>query len=419
MTNMNESMQALLERGSMALEDKEWDKANEYFDRVLNYDAKCGDAYLGQIFAENRCIDFDGFVKTRLYQYLDARTIRYEACRADDERINNIVTQYAVDKFLLPQQIMQLLECDRTFLSETKSRTEDYRTEVSYIKNNARIHRARQFLKGEKKDGFESALRSILMEMASRIEHAEQYDIKKTKQITDGYQKFITDRTEYIAKLSSDAQMLREKVCDEAYELYDQAETVQDYYAAADKFDLVGDYRDAVKLAAEARNKANEMLQSQNQAKAEANKKKTIKVCAGILIGILLIFAVIMVIGNIRANNIQEKMIGQTFTGTYHYSGSSYYRNTTSYTITIIDDKYCEVTAVCDEYTYTDGYGGYYKHDDKAKYGVTAGLFKIKFNWDSDEIYHSAESFVVEEEDGEITLYTENFNSSRSMTMSN
>ena len=38
---------AMLDRGRLALEDGEWDKARAYFDQALNMDAKCADAYLG------------------------------------------------------------------------------------------------------------------------------------------------------------------------------------------------------------------------------------------------------------------------------------------------------------------------------------------------------------------------------------
>ena len=43
---------ALLQRGNMALEDREWEKAREYFDQALNMDAKCGGAYLGLAMAD-------------------------------------------------------------------------------------------------------------------------------------------------------------------------------------------------------------------------------------------------------------------------------------------------------------------------------------------------------------------------------
>ncbi|MCR4594267.1 MAG: hypothetical protein K5761_04365 [Clostridiales bacterium] len=43
------NISALLERGFMALEDKEWQKADEFFEQALNFDAKNAKAYLGKL----------------------------------------------------------------------------------------------------------------------------------------------------------------------------------------------------------------------------------------------------------------------------------------------------------------------------------------------------------------------------------
>ncbi len=51
--------QALLKRGNMALEDKKWNDAKGYFDRVLDMDAECAEAYLGLFFAERQSKSFD------------------------------------------------------------------------------------------------------------------------------------------------------------------------------------------------------------------------------------------------------------------------------------------------------------------------------------------------------------------------
>ena len=52
---------ALLQRGNMALEDKEWDKAKEFFDQVLNMDAQNAEAYLGIVLANAQLCDRDAF----------------------------------------------------------------------------------------------------------------------------------------------------------------------------------------------------------------------------------------------------------------------------------------------------------------------------------------------------------------------
>lgn len=50
----NGSVQAFLDRGFMALEDGEWSKADEFFERALDFDAKLAEAYLGKLMAQLR-----------------------------------------------------------------------------------------------------------------------------------------------------------------------------------------------------------------------------------------------------------------------------------------------------------------------------------------------------------------------------
>lgn len=52
---VNAKCTALLKRGNMALEDGEWDKADGFFEEVLNQDAECLEAYLGKLLAEYKC----------------------------------------------------------------------------------------------------------------------------------------------------------------------------------------------------------------------------------------------------------------------------------------------------------------------------------------------------------------------------
>ena len=52
--NGGPNVAALLDRGNMALEDSEWEKAREYYDQVLNMDSRCAEAYLGLALADER-----------------------------------------------------------------------------------------------------------------------------------------------------------------------------------------------------------------------------------------------------------------------------------------------------------------------------------------------------------------------------
>ena len=55
------NIEALLQRGNLALEDKAWKKAIEFFDNALNMDAECAEAYLGLAMSEEFCRNRDEF----------------------------------------------------------------------------------------------------------------------------------------------------------------------------------------------------------------------------------------------------------------------------------------------------------------------------------------------------------------------
>ena len=51
------SVTALMDRGSMALEDSDWNKAKELYEQVLNMDSRNAEAYLGLAMSELKCRD--------------------------------------------------------------------------------------------------------------------------------------------------------------------------------------------------------------------------------------------------------------------------------------------------------------------------------------------------------------------------
>lgn len=53
---------ALLVRGNMALEDRDWNKADGFFEEILNQDPKCADAYLGKLLAAHHASTLEQYV---------------------------------------------------------------------------------------------------------------------------------------------------------------------------------------------------------------------------------------------------------------------------------------------------------------------------------------------------------------------
>ncbi len=52
------------------MEDRQFDKATEFFDQVLNNDAECGQAYFGKVFASYKVCTENAFIE-RLWDKLE------------------------------------------------------------------------------------------------------------------------------------------------------------------------------------------------------------------------------------------------------------------------------------------------------------------------------------------------------------
>lgn len=59
----------LVKRGYLALEESRWEDANSFFERVLDEDAECGEAYWGKFLAENRIKSEAEFDKDVIYDF--------------------------------------------------------------------------------------------------------------------------------------------------------------------------------------------------------------------------------------------------------------------------------------------------------------------------------------------------------------
>ena len=88
----NTNIVALLKRGNMALEDSEWDKADQFFEEVLNQDAECAEAYLGKLMAELRVKKQEALKNCA--NPFDGRKNYQKVLRFGDAGLKNAMTDY-------------------------------------------------------------------------------------------------------------------------------------------------------------------------------------------------------------------------------------------------------------------------------------------------------------------------------------
>jgi len=90
--NANGNVKALLDRGFMALEDGEWQKADNFFEQVLNFDAKLAEAYLGKLMTELRVKKQEDLRNCK--QPFDNSNNFQKAVRFADDNLKNTLGSY-------------------------------------------------------------------------------------------------------------------------------------------------------------------------------------------------------------------------------------------------------------------------------------------------------------------------------------
>lgn len=65
-----------VKRGNMALEERDWDKADSFFEQALNHDAECAEAYLGKFLIMKKCADLSELAEHRFR--IDTENINFQ-----------------------------------------------------------------------------------------------------------------------------------------------------------------------------------------------------------------------------------------------------------------------------------------------------------------------------------------------------
>ncbi len=185
------NVQALLDRGQMALEDGEWEKADEFFEQVLNQDTKCGAAYLGKFLARVQCrsakVYADAYIEDVKAEAPNEKNA--DACGPDEAFITSCVEKYTVPGILSGNQIRQMLEFDLEYCEASSLyalRAEEAREEFAADKD---LMRAVKYASSEAKTITEDIPQTL---ETLRRDAQKREDTEKAR-ITAEYRKFLTE----------------------------------------------------------------------------------------------------------------------------------------------------------------------------------------------------------------------------------
>lgn len=244
---------ALVQRGNMALAEKNWVSAGEFFEAALNQEAESAEAYFGKYLAAMKYSSMEDMLEQKLQELENMQGTLMQACAPEAEKVSQLARDYAVAGYLSEEDIRAMCNYDLSYYSRAAMREERYQREQHFVEENIFVSRAIQFAKGSFKQQFEQLQERILKETEASIESARLEDAQSVERITKGYEAFMKDAERRVAESSSKAMARLERDYADACKAKETAVTSEEFGGIAGLFEKISFYKNSADLAVECR----------------------------------------------------------------------------------------------------------------------------------------------------------------------
>ena len=235
---------ALLKRGNMALEYNKWDDAKSYFDRVLDMDAECAEAYLGLFLAGRERSSLDDLSTGQPSAW--AAALEYEtltACPEDTARIVKSVKENAIGGHLTADKIRELYAFDRTYSSGFDSAKRQMLLEKEAISMDMNLASAKKYADGKLSARIAVVEQKLFAWLDENVEDCQREDKENAERISAEYAKHLDAVDEKIRVLREEAEKVKrehlavmQKKADERMRIFERIET-------EDKANIIAAYK--------------------------------------------------------------------------------------------------------------------------------------------------------------------------------
>lgn len=299
---------ALLKRGQMALEDREWDKADGFFEEVLNLNAECAEAYIGKALAASRKKTLKDLAESWASEVNGGKSTNH-ALEENRDRARAACEKYILPGYLESERIEKLYTYDLSYTTRTESLQESKQAVLRRWAENKHLTKAAKFAAGQAKTELDAAYAALTGKMDRSIAKAKAEAEQTMANLRTNYAKFLDSADAKAARLHEGACAKREADYQSWIELVDQSETFAELKSLSDRFGNLGDYKDSRVMAEKAAEKAEQVgaADAARRARENAARKKKFTFI-GIVAGAVavLVIAVIIIVSSIQKANRYE-----------------------------------------------------------------------------------------------------------------
>ncbi len=249
-------IKSLLKRGTVLLEDEEFEKADELFEDVLNNDPENPDAYIGKLMAKHNAINISKLKLYYLNKYIKATGIKYEGCPAIDSRRLDAISKYYIKDYMSEVLINKVYNSfNRYYDSYVEDRKKQKQLLLDELKNEKLLVRANMYAKGELKKSIETMLAEIEAQLDKRIKDAEKNDKENIERISNDYGKFLDQADKEIKELYENALNRQEEQYQIVVNQMKKSHSKEKLKKSIEALEKMNGYKDTKKLADKCRRK--------------------------------------------------------------------------------------------------------------------------------------------------------------------
>ncbi len=295
------NIDALLKRGKIALEDSEWNRADAFFEDVLNQDAECAEAYIGKALAANQCVDLNDLVEKKISAYKTNAVSEKISFGVEEDHITEMMKQYEIPGYLSAEDICNKYAYRFTYESYTKYMREVAEQAPTEWNNDKLLSRATKYANGTVTERLEEAKREFFDKIVQEVHSAEEMEqyllhIQKERcieKVAESDRLLKEDYNKAIQKKDSDLEEKERKyqdICQKAEnatssdELKQCIEGLHSFEVYKDSLELIDKYQEKLQKLLETEKEKIAAVKLKKQAEQSAKKRKILFIVSLIVI---------------------------------------------------------------------------------------------------------------------------------------
>ena len=292
------SSDALLKRGNMALNDGNWKAADEFFDRALDMDAECAEAWLGKFLARVQASGIAQYAQAKIDQAKrEERSAPKEAVKEDAARIDAAAQRFAVRDYLAEKDVRAQYAPPEPYRSVADYWRQAASLGKSRLASDADLTKARSFAAGALKERLAAEEKAFAARWDECVQQAERRDAQAKEAARKAYAQALDESDRKAEALCKAAEEKREGVYQELCRKQAEAKTSFDFGRLAANFERLKDYKDSAARAQQCHEKAKELqaretAEKERAEREEAKKRKRKRIIAIIVVLLIAIAAI-------------------------------------------------------------------------------------------------------------------------------